>query len=149
LTLASSLLSDGLVHYHSYKKLAIFLFKTNQIWDSHMQTMTHYFGPNPDEGGTVRAAWQFKDSSTVWGRVMDGHSSSDPNFVAPGAIPWLLVTVVGAQDGPAGRDRLKDTTYIQRLNTTGGVAPSTGCSSSTDIGNSAFVPYTADYYFYR
>ena len=117
--------------------------------NSGMQTMTHYFSPNPDEGGTVRAAWQFKDSSTVWGRVMDGHSSSDPNFVAPGAIPWLLVTVVGAQDGPVGRDKLTDTTFIQRLNTTGGMAPSTGCTSSTDIGNSAFVDYTADYYFYK
>lgn len=28
--------------------------------NSGMQTMTHYFSPNPDEGGTVRAAWQSK-----------------------------------------------------------------------------------------
>ena len=117
--------------------------------NSGTQTMTHYFSPNPDESGTVRAAWQFKDTSTVWGRVFDGDSSSDPNFVAPGAIPWLEVTAVGHQNGPAGGDKLAVTTVIQRLNTTGGVAPSTGCSSSTDIGRQAFVTYTADYFFYK
>ena len=113
------------------------------------QTMTHYFSPTPDEGGSIRAAWQFKDTSTVWGRALDGHSSSDPDFVAPGAIPWLKVTAFGHENGPTGGDKLAVTTFIQRLNTTGGVAPSTGCSSATDIGRQEFVPYTADYFFFR
>lgn len=114
------------------------------------QITTHYFSPNPVEGGAIRATWQHsKDTSTVWGRVMDGHSSSDPAYVAPGAIPWLLVTAVGAQGGDKGGDKLEETTYIQRVNTAGGVAPATGCASSTDIGNRAFVPYTTDYYFYK
>jgi hypothetical protein len=34
------------------------------------------------------------------------------------------------------------------VNTAGGVAPPTGCNGPTDIGNKAFVPYTADYFFY-
>jgi hypothetical protein len=34
------------------------------------------------------------------------------------------------------------------VNTTAGVAPATGCALPTDIGNKAFVPYTADYVFY-
>lgn len=114
------------------------------------QITTHYFGPNPAEGGVIRAAWQHsKESSTVWGRVMDGHSSADPAYVAPGAIPWLLVTVVGAQGGDKGSDKLEKTTYIQRLNTAGGVAPTTGCTTTVDIGNRAYAPYTADYYFYK
>ena len=114
------------------------------------QITTHYFSPNPVEGGAIRATWQHsKDTSTVWGRVMDGHSSSDPAHVAPGASPWLLVTAVGAQGGDKGGDKLEETTYIQRVNTAGGVAPATGCASSTDIGNRAFVPYTTDYYFYK
>jgi len=118
--------------------------------DNDKQVTTHYFSPNPDEGGTIRATWQHsRDTSTVWGQVKPGHSSSDPHFVAPGAIPWLLVTVVGAQDGPTGGDKLSETTFIQRLNTSGGVAPSTGCTSSTDVGKQAFVPYTADYFFYK
>ena len=114
------------------------------------QATTHFFSPNPAEGGTIRATWQHsRDTSTVWAQVEPGHMSSDPAYVAPGAIPWLLLTKAGTQAGPDGGDMLTATTYIQRLNTTGGVAPATGCSSSTDIGNKAFVPYTADYYFYK
>lgn len=114
------------------------------------EVTTHYFSPNPAENGTIRAAWQHsRDTSTVWGKVADGNSSSDPAYVAPGAIPWLLVTIVGAQNGPTGGDKLTGTTYIQRVNTAGGVAPATGCASSTDIGNRAFVSYTTDYYFYK
>jgi hypothetical protein len=123
------------------------------------QLITHYFSPNPEELNTdprvisnhiIRAAWQdSKDASTVWGKVVPGNSSSDLNYVEPGAIPWLLVTIVGDQNGPTGGDRLSVTTFIQRLNTHGGLAPSTGCSIAEDIGKTAFVPYTTDYYFYR
>jgi hypothetical protein len=114
------------------------------------QITTHFFSPNPDEHSTIRATWQdSEDSSTVWGEVKPGASSSDANFVATGAIPWLLVTAVGKQDGRNGHDTLSQATFIQRVNTAGGIAPSTGCASSADIGMQAFVPYTADYFFFR
>jgi hypothetical protein len=76
-------------------------------------------------------------------------SSSDPAFVEPGAIPWLLLRVVGAQDEATGSDKLAPATYIQRLNTSGGLAPSTGCASPSDVGMRQFVPYEADYFFYK
>jgi hypothetical protein len=41
---------------------------------------------------------------------------------------------------------LTPTTYIQRVNTTGGTQAPTSC---TEAGAIKFVPYTADYYFYR
>lgn len=123
------------------------------------QLITHFFGPNPEEPNTdprvisdhiIRAAWQSsQDSSTVWGQVKPGNSYGEPDYVEPGAIPWLLVTIVGRQNGPTGGDRLSGTTYIQRLNTHGGAAPAAGCTTSEDIGRTAFVPYTTDYYFYR
>lgn len=120
------------------------------LFKEQKQIITHYFSPNPFEGGAVRATWQHsKDTSTVWGKVADGNSSADPAYVAPGAIPWLLVTVTGAQSGAEDGDKLASTTYIQRLNTAGGSAPATGCATATDIGNRAYVPYTADYYFYK
>lgn len=120
------------------------------LFKEQKQITTHYFSPNPFEGGTIRATWQHsKDTSTVWGKVADGNSSTDPAYVAPGAIPWLLVTIVGAQEGNKGGDKLEETTYIQRVNTVGGVAPATGCAAMTDVGNRAFVPYTTDYYFYK
>ena len=75
--------------------------------------------------------------------------SSDPAFVAPGAIPWFLLQVVGAQDGPTDGHKLTATTFIQRLNTSGGVAPSTGCTLPTDVGKKELVSYTADYVLYK
>jgi hypothetical protein len=115
-------------------------------WD--WQLITHFLSPNPDESDTPRATWQHsRDTSTVWAVAIA--SSSDPNFVASGVIPWLLLQVVGAQPGPTGGDRLTETTFIQRVHTSGGVAPSTGCVEVTDVGQRAFVPYTADYFFYE
>jgi len=115
--------------------------------DQGEQVTTHFFSPNPFEGDVVRATWQHsQDTSSVWGQVIG--TSSDPRFVTPGAIPWLLIKVVGAQAGPTGGSKLTRTTFIQRLNTVGGAAPSKGCSSPADIGAKAFVPYTSDYFFY-
>jgi hypothetical protein len=119
------------------------------------QVITHFFSPNPFENNTnpgvvaadmIRATWrESRDTSTVWAKT--NQSSSDSAFVEPGAIAWLLLEVVGAQDGPTGGDKLTVTTFIQRLNTSGGVAPPMGCTLSTDVGAEAFVPYTADYFF--
>jgi hypothetical protein len=112
------------------------------------QSITHYLSPNPVENGTARATWQHsRDTSSVWAVAIA--SSTDPAFVAQGAIPWLLLQVVGAQDGPTGGDKLSPTAYIQRVHTSGGVAPSSGCSSAADVGKRALVPYTTDYLFYK
>jgi hypothetical protein len=115
--------------------------------DVRQQIITHFLSPNPSEGGTPRATWQSSlDTSAVWARAIG--SSTDPNFVASGAIPWLLLQAVGTQPGTTG-DVLAHTTFVQRLNTTEGVAPSTGCSQSGDVGVTALVPYTSDYFFYK
>lgn len=70
-------------------------------------------------------------------------------FVTPGAIPWLLVEIVGALDGPTGGDAVSETTFIHRVDTEGGASPASGCRLPTDIGKRAYVPYLADYVFYR
>jgi hypothetical protein len=112
-----------------------------------VQVGTHFLSPNPAEMNTPRPAWQSSlDSSMVWGKAIA--SSTDPAYVAAGAIPWLLVEVAGRQAGPTGGSDLVPTTYIHRLNTSGGMSPSTGCTDST-IGTLALVPYTTDYYFYQ
>jgi hypothetical protein len=116
--------------------------------DRDRQIITHFLSPNPDESGTARATWQHSwDTSSVWAMAIA--SSSDPDFVESGAIPWLLLQVVGTEAGPTDGARLTRTTFIQRLNTSGGIAPSTGCAQATDVGQRAFVPYTADYLFYK
>lgn len=116
----------------------------------HQQIITHFLSPNPEEAGTPRATWQSSlDTSAVWAKIAPSGSSSDPNFVAAGAIPWLLLEKVGTQAGPSGGEILSHTTFVQRLNTSGGVAPSTGCGQSENVGATALVPYTADYFFYK
>jgi len=123
------------------------------------QVITHDFSPNPFEpntdpkvvaDGTIRATWQYRDTSRVWAKVhANDETGKGAVTVDSTAIAWLLLDGVGSQKGPTGGDKLFQPTFVQRLNTTGGLAPKTGCSSLTDLGNTAFVPYTADYFFYK
>lgn len=119
------------------------------------QIINHFNSPNlnPKENGIIRATWQHShDTSTVWARAVGvADSSTDPDFVRSDSIAWLLLNVkdIGTQEGPTGGDKLIKTTFIQRLNTIGGLAPATGCAATADIGNRRFVPYTADYFFYK
>jgi len=118
--------------------------------DDKVQIITHYFSPNPAEaakGVVVRATWQAFDTSLVWARATA--SSTDPAFVAKNAVAWVKLEAVGTQAGPTGGTTLSETTFVQRINTYGGVAPETGCDIPTDVGNKAFMPYTADYVFYK
>ena len=113
--------------------------------DQSEQLITHFFSPNPEEvENPVRVTWEdSRNTSTVWAKLVASAS------VTPGAIAWLKLQVVGTRVGPTGGDTFSGTTFIQRLNTVGGLAPSTGCDLPTDIGNKAFIPYRADYFFYR
>ena len=112
------------------------------------QVITHFLSANPVESGLPRPAWQHsRDTSTVWAALVK--SSTDPAYVAPNSIPWFLLRPVGTQYGPEGGGRLTRTSAIQRVNTSGGLAPATGCAVATDAGRKALVPYSADYVFYR
>jgi hypothetical protein len=112
------------------------------------QVITHFLSANPDEAGLPRATWQHsRDSSSVWAAL--SAMSSNAAYVDPNAIPWFLLRTVGKQNGPASGDRLTHTTAIQRVNTSGGKAPASGCASASDIGRKALVPYEADYVFYK
>ena len=105
--------------------------------------------PNPVLFGSP--TWQSSfDSSKVWGQSLQSiPAGSDPSCPNAGAIACLLLQSIGADAGPAGGNFLTQTTYIQRLNTQGGAAPSTGCSVPSDVGKQTLVPYTADYYFFH
>ena len=96
------------------------------------------------EGGTVGLhyagpTWESNSGSKVVGSVLERSPSPDPN-----AIPWLLLEAKSAE-GPGIFARV---TYIQRVNTTGGTAPTEGCDAA-HAGQEVRVPYTADYFFYR
>jgi hypothetical protein len=92
----------------------------------HGKVGIHYAGPT----------WESNSESRVVASRVDGCSPD------PAAIPWLLLKAVSS-DGPGIFSRV---TYIQRVNTTGGLAPA---APGLSVGALAEVPYTAEYYFYR
>jgi len=73
---------------------------------------------------------------------------NDPKIAADNAgvtLPSASITVVFRSDGSGTTGVFTDITYIQRLNTAGGPAPTTTCdSTSADVR----IPYSADYYFF-
>ena len=80
--------------------------------------------------------WQSNSGSKVVGAV-EQMCTPDPD-----AIPWVLLKAV-VNEGPGIFDRVS---YIQRVNTVGGKAPT---DPGDFPGQLARVPYTADYFFYR
>ena len=87
---------------------------------------THYAGPT----------WEGIDGSKVVGaRLAD--CSPDP-----ASIPWLLLHEVSTD----GQGIFSTVTYIQRVNTKGGLAPT---APGTQIGAIAQIPYTTEYNFAR
>jgi hypothetical protein len=88
----------------------------------------HFAGPS----------WEANDGSRVTGKAVANVPSPDPD-----SIPWLLVNVVSHE----GNGVLSRATTIQRLNTKGGKAPTSGCDSAS-AGHEVRVPYSADYLFY-
>ena len=86
----------------------------------------HFAGPT----------WEGLDGSAVVGTVDE---SCSPN---PAAIPWLLVDSTSNE----GHGLFQRVTFIQRLFTVGGKAPSV---PGAVAGQVARVPYSAEYFFYR
>jgi Protein of unknown function (DUF3455) len=86
----------------------------------------HYAGPS----------WEAPDGSKAVGKVL-------ANEPAPkvGAIPWLLLSAESSASGA-----LSGVRFVQRVNTSGGVAPSGACPT---VGAEQRVDYTADYIFYK
>ncbi|HTQ58481.1 MAG TPA: DUF3455 domain-containing protein [Bryobacteraceae bacterium] len=131
----------------------------NIIGGFSQQILTHFLSPdtNPNQYAPSplpfgSPTWQSSfDSSAIWGNKLGSiNAGTDPSCPSSGAISCLLLQVIGTQLGPSYKTGvLTPATYVQRLNTTGGSAPDTGCAVSTDVGGQVLVPYTADYYFYK
>ena len=78
------------------------------------------------------------DRSTVSGSVRARQEGGADN------LPWLLLRVQSTPD--AGL--FAGVTSVQRVNTSGGAAPESGCDVN-NVGKEARTAFTADYYFYR
>ena len=85
----------------------------------------HYTGPY----------WESVSGSKIKGTVIDRC------IVDANAIPWLSLSAK-YEGGPGV---FQHVTFIQRVNTTGGKAP----SAPGSLNEVVEIPYTAEYYFYR
>jgi hypothetical protein len=126
----------------------------SDIFGSQFQIITHFqsINENPKAGVIVpqsgNATWQSSlDSSRVWMVKVNGiDAGSDPaSCPNAGSIQCLLLQSVGNKKGPTGGNLLANTTFIQRLNTSGGSVPTSSCTA----GQTQLVPYRADYFFFR
>ena len=86
----------------------------------------HYAGPT----------WQSNSGSKVLAARAAG---CDPD---PTAISWLLLKKVSTE----GRGIFRNVSFIQRVNTAGGLRP---VIPGSTVGEEKRVPYTTEYYFYR
>lgn len=127
----------------------LFIGPQATVFDDYgQQILTHFQSTNPFNANAIEATWQHsRDTSAVWAAKVKG--SSDPAYVAPGSIDWLLLRVTGAQAGPTGGDKLTRALYIQRVNTVGGVKPAESECKPKLLNTRRLVPYEADYYFYQ
>ena len=129
--------------FHAYAK-GVQIYKWNLItqnWDLvgpqaglfaeegyHGEIGSHYVGPT----------WESKSGSKVEARRVPG-TGCTPD---PTAIAWLLL----GKHRTDGAGIFSKVTYVQRVNTTGGLPPATPGLVDGEIRES---PYTAEYYFYR
>jgi hypothetical protein len=124
-----------------------------------VQIITHFLSPdtNPNKNAPsplafANATWQSSfDTSKVWAQTVNSiPAGTDPKSCShANSIACLLLQSVGNAEGPTGGKLLAKTTFVQRLNTRGGLAPTTGCSVAGDVGKQTLVPYSADYYFFH
>ena len=89
---------------------------------------THFKGP----------AWKASDGSTVVGAKLQA-ANGDAT-----AVPWLLLQATSHE----GAGRMSKVSFIQRLHTRGGLAPTSGCDAAHS-GQTVRVPYSARYAFYE
>jgi hypothetical protein len=93
-----------------------------------LQVATHFAGPS----------WQASDGSLVTGEV-----AAKAAAPAKDAIPWLLLKAKSHE----GLGQFARVSYIQRTDTKGGSAPSSGCDSAHQ-GQAARIRYGATYTFF-
>lgn len=100
-----------------------------QLTDAEGHTAGHH-----DVGPT----WTSTDGSKVVGKL-------EQKADAPGAndIPWLLLSAKSNE----GKGKFGNVTFIQRIDTQGGKAPTTDCDAA-HVGKEVRVDYKARYVFY-
>jgi hypothetical protein len=126
-SLAMVVPAKGVQIYECRDRKWVFVAPDAELFDAGGRRIgKHYAGP----------VWEANDGSRVAASV-----KSRADAPAPGSIPWLLLSAksVGAEGA------FSKVTSIQRVSTSGGLAPRGECAQP---GERARSSYTADYYFF-
>ncbi len=112
----------------------LFIGPEADLHDCAQKLIGHHFA---NDAGSPE--WQTTDQAFVVGKKLaaftpDGGASS---------VPWLMLQSIAN----GGTSELGKTSYVQRLDTDGGIAPSATCDGQ-NAGTTMKEPYTADYWFY-
>lgn len=97
------------------------------LYDTDRNMIGRYYG------SPKGATWEANDGSKVIGKQL----AISPN---PGAIPLQLVQ----NNGTEGSGAMNKVSFIQRLDTKGGTAPTSACDAGK-AGKQELVTYSADY----
>src|SRR5215467_1863503 len=127
-----------------------------KVFGQLVQVITHFASINANPKDFVpkpvplsgNATWQSSfDSSRVWAQKVAGVSPAADlqSCTNTGSIDCLLLESVGNQEGPTGGKFLANVTFVQRVNTRGGSAPTTACT----VGQTQLQGYEADYVFFH
>ena len=84
--------------------------------------------------------WQTKDGAKFVGDSPNAKKADSPDAAS---IPWLLIP----KKSTDGSGQITTMNFAQRVNTSGGKAPTTGCDAST-VNTVQKIDYTANYFFY-
>jgi len=112
----------------------VFVGPQANLDDCNATLIGHHFA---SEAGAAAPEWQTLDQSFVIAAKQAAYTDD------AGSVPWLLLK----ETSNGGSGSISKTLYIQRLYTSGGIAPTTACNSQ-NVNTTTNVPYTADYYFY-
>ena len=114
----------------------VFIGPEADLSDCHKAKIGQHFAT---DAGPTRPEWiTTSDNSYVVGKKVNAFTPD------ASSIPWLLLASVAN----GGTGDLSKAQHIQRLYTSNGNAPATGCDMN-NVGAIQKVPYTADYYFYQ
>ncbi|HTL58590.1 MAG TPA: DUF3455 domain-containing protein [Candidatus Limnocylindrales bacterium] len=126
------------VHFHGYA-IGVQIYTWNGVsWGSAVPEATLFDGNGVVAIHFAGPTWESNSGSRVVGALPPKSGVT----VDTNSIAWLLLKALRTE----GPGIFANTTYIHRVNTVGGTAPS---ADGAFVGQVARVPYAADYFFYR
>jgi hypothetical protein len=125
------------VHFHGFGVGVQIYTWDGSSWGAAVPEATLFHANGTVTSHFAGPTWESNSGSKVVGAL-----PPQSVIVNPDSIPWLRLAAASTE----GPGIFAHISFIQRVNTSGGKAPS---EDGEFVGQVARVPYTADYFFYR